>query len=34
LLNDIRLMLSTGANAEQRKLKREMRGDTQFWSVQ
>jgi esterase/lipase superfamily enzyme len=33
LLNDIRLMLSTGANAEQRKLKREMRGDAQFWSV-
>jgi esterase/lipase superfamily enzyme len=34
LLNDIRLMLHTGANAEQRKLRRESQGNTLFWSVQ
>jgi esterase/lipase superfamily enzyme len=34
LLNDIRLMLHTGANAEQRKLRRETQGNTIFWSVQ
>jgi esterase/lipase superfamily enzyme len=33
LLTDIRLMLQTGANAEQRKLTRETRGATLFWSV-